>query len=201
MDVKEYQKKYRELNKEKRKEINKKHKLEYYYRNKDKIKKQRKKYREKNKEKIKEYRKKNKEKIKEYNKKYMKKKYNNNDNFRLSMLMRCRLNNYLRKKNIRKNDSSLSLIGLNPDKFREWIEYNLDLDNINDNEYHLDHINPLSLFKCLTYKDIKKNKVNHWTNIRPIPMMDNILKSNREPTYNEKLLTEIRVFIFRRDFL
>ncbi len=69
----EYQKEYRENNKDK----NKEYKTEYREKNKDKIKEKDREYQkknyEKNKEKKKEYYEKNKDKIKEYQKKYQKK--------------------------------------------------------------------------------------------------------------------------------
>ena len=67
---KEYNKKYKEENKEKQKEYKKK----YYQENKEKVKEYRKKYFQENKEKIREYKKKyreeNKEKVKKWSKKY-----------------------------------------------------------------------------------------------------------------------------------
>jgi hypothetical protein len=67
--MKEYQKNYYELNKDKILECQKEYSKEYYEKNKDKIKEIKSEYREKNKDKIKEnskeYREKNKDKIKE----------------------------------------------------------------------------------------------------------------------------------------
>jgi hypothetical protein len=65
-DKKEYNKEYREKNKEKIKEQKKEYIKEYHEKNKEKIKEQKKEYHEKNKEKKKEYYEKNKEKKKEY---------------------------------------------------------------------------------------------------------------------------------------
>jgi len=69
INKKQYQKEYREKNKDKIKEVGK----EYREKNKDKIKEVKKEYYEKNKDKIKEYREKNKDKIKEVKKEYREK--------------------------------------------------------------------------------------------------------------------------------
>ena len=65
-----YMKKYRELNKDKIKEINKRGSKKYYQSNLDSIGKKQKEYRDNNKDKIKEWRDNNKEYIKEINEKY-----------------------------------------------------------------------------------------------------------------------------------
>lgn len=98
---------------------------------------------------------------------------------------------------INKNNTTLETIGLSKKNFQKWISFNLNLDNI-DNDYHLDHFNPLSLFECKTMEDIIITKCNHWTNIRPMLSIDNIKKSNKVPSLNEKIKMDIRIYIFNK---
>jgi len=95
-----------------------------------------------------------------------------------------------------KNNKTIRSIGLKKKQFEEWINYNVELDNLED--FHLDHVRPLSSFNVKTFDEIIECKCNHWTNIRPISPYDNLSKHNRPPTHNELLTLELRCYIFKK---
>jgi hypothetical protein len=176
--------------------------------NKEKNKIYNKNYRENNKNKIKiynvKYYKNNKEKMLEYHKKYHKNKYDNDLKYNIIIKIRGRLRNYLQSlyiKKIKNHNTTADTIGLSKLNFLKWIKYNLDLDNITKNDdYHLDHFIPLSSFKCKSIKDIIESKCNNWANIRPILAINNLKKSNKIPSYIEKIKMELRIYIFKKAY-
>ena len=172
------------------KECFKKYRKEYYKENKEKINKNQKEYYEKNKNYHKEYNKS--KKYKEYQKEYQK------DN--VIHKTRLRLNMFLKNINLKtyEKNKTMRSIGLNKKQFQDWINYNVELDNLKE-DYHIDHVRPLSSFNVKTFDEIIECKCNHWTNIRPISSYDNLSKNNRLPTHNELLTLELRVYIFKNN--
>ena len=191
------QKEYRENNK---KELNKKQK-EYREKNKKKLNKKQKEYREKNKDKIRKNKKIYYQNNKDLFNTYKMNRYYNDDEYKLICNIRSRLNNYLKTKNIQKNNSTIKSIGLTKELFTKWINFNLKLDNLQDKDYHLDHLQPLSSYNCKTYDEVINTKCNYWTNIIPISPENNLSKSDREPTKKELFKQDLRISIFKLKYI
>lgn len=143
----------------------------------------------------KNYYEKNKDVIIEKALKYLNDKYKKNTEFKLISNIRCRLYKFLKANNISKTNTTIKSIGCSPEYLRKWLFFNIELDNLN--EYHIDHLKPLSSFKLTSYEDVIKSKCNHWTNVIPLLPIDNIKKSNREPTKKELFRQELRIKIFK----
>lgn len=184
----------------------------YYKKNKTEIKSKVKEYRNKNIDYIKSYEKvrykKTKDKIKIYQNNrrehinkvdriWRKNKYHNDLEFNIICRIRNRLSDYLKFKNIQKNNTTIETIGLSKQLFAKWIEWNIKLDNLENKIYHLDHIIPLASFKCKTFEDIINSKCNHWTNIRPMLKKDNEEKGDTLPSKKYLLSTDLRICIFK----
>ena len=176
-------KKYRQKNKDKTHEYNKK----YYQQNKKHIKNIKK-----------EYNQKNKQKITEYKKTYNKTRRENDLQFKIISNIRTRLNKFLKSQNIRKTNTTQKSLGCTKEHFENWIQFNLDIDNLTD--YELDHIQPLASYKLKTFDDVINTKCNHWTNIIPLKPLDNTIKSNRTPTKMELLKRDLRLYIFKKKY-
>jgi hypothetical protein len=182
--IKEYSKKFREKN---RINLSQKQKI-YYYNNIDKENIRSKKFREKNKSNNphnclkteKEIRDKRLEWIKnnrEINKEKRKIKYNNNILYRLSQNVRSRLNNYLKKNNITKQNKTFDIVGCSPNSLKEFIQKQF-VDGMsweNRNEWHLDHIIPL----CSAKTEEELYNLCHYTNLQPLWVKDNLTKGSK----------------------
>jgi hypothetical protein len=153
-----YQKKYREENEEKILESKKK----YYNENKDVILLKTKIYRKKNKQKRNSL---------EKNKK------KNDKIYQLLTGMRSRLSTYLKKQNITKRNRTFEIIGCSPEFLKEHLEKQFisGMTWENRNEWHIDHIIPLSSAKT----EEELYKLCHYTNLQPLCAEDNIKKSNK----------------------
>ena len=185
MEKKDYNKEYREKNKEKIAENKKK----WCEANKEKIKKRREEYKEINKEVIseknKEYREKNKEKIKEYRKEYRKKnrdkinEYERNKRkvdelYWLKTKLRSTISDSLRYKGYTKNTKTFEILGCTfeelkvylESKFEPWMNWeNRGLYNGEPNYgWDIDHIIPLSIGNTMD----EIIKLNHYTNLKPL---------------------------------
>ena len=97
--------------------------------------------------------------------------------FKLIKYSRNRINQFIKTKNIKKNNSSFEIIGCTPKFLTGYLE-KLFTDNMswdNYGKWHIDHIIPLSSAK--TEQDIFK--LCHYTNLQPLWAKDNIIKSNK----------------------
>lgn len=175
-----------------KKEKRKKYKQEYFQKNKEKILKKKQEYRKNNPEKYKESTKKYYEKTKDVQKEKKKKWINENRElynsywtnrkkndilFKLIANMRSRVCNYLKLLNITKKNKTIDIIGCNPKELKEHLE-NQFLEGMsweNRNEWHIDHIIPLSSAK----NEEELNKLFHYSNLQPLWVKDNLLKSNK----------------------
>jgi hypothetical protein len=104
-------------------------------------------------------------------------KYKNNINHRISINVRNRMNNFLKSKNIQKRNKTFEVIGCSPDFLKEHIE-NQFIDGMswnNRNEWHIDHIIPLSSAKT----EEELYSLCHYTNLQPLWVEDNLKKSNK----------------------
>lgn len=142
---------------------------------------------EKRKESVKIYYLKNKEKIKDYNKKwvnnnpsymteYVKKRKKIDSEYKLWVNIRTRISNYLKLKNIAKNNSTYNLVGLLPNELKIHLEKKftngMTWKNYGFYGWHIDHIIPLSSAK--TEEEIYK--LCHYTNLQPLWAVDNLKK-------------------------
>jgi hypothetical protein len=208
--VKKYKNKYYEKNKISILKLNK----QIYNKNKDKILEKQKIYALNNKEKIKQrnhnyyiknrikilekqkiYSKINKEKKKKYNKenklrdsiqhnKYTKDKYQNNINYKITHLLRTRINLALKRNT--KFGHTLELLGCSiyflkkhlESKFTEgmsWDNYGKGINGKGMQEWHIDHIRPCASFDLS--KPEEQRKCFHYSNLQPLWAIDNLIKN------------------------
>lgn len=185
--IKEYNKKYRDENKE----YFQKYIREYYSLNSEDIKKRTKiysksekskecarRYRQKSKAKLSEYgsvyRELNKDELREYFRIYRREKRNSDILYKLRDQLRHRISESLKSKGLRKNSSTLDIIGCSIEEFKNFIEskfepwmtwenhgiYNGDLDH----GWDIDHIIPVSMAKT----EDELLRLNHYTNLQPL---------------------------------
>jgi hypothetical protein len=91
--------------------------------------------------------------------------------------MRSRLGLFLNVKKITKKNKTFEIIGCSPEFLKEYIE-NLFIDGMsweNRNQWHIDHIIPLSSAKT----EKQMYKLCHYTNLQPLWVEDNLKKSNK----------------------
>jgi hypothetical protein len=188
-DKKEYQKKYRELNKERLKEIDGERSKKWYYDNKEKAQKRSKEYYQKHKDKIKNKSKENKKKLgdaeKLYQKKYRelnKEKRNlkeierrkNDILYKLTCYYRASINQAFRKNNYTKNSKAHTILDCSFEEFKQYIESKFE-PWMNWNNYGLyngtlnygwdiDHIIPLSTAET----EEKLVKLLNYSNCQPL---------------------------------
>lgn len=171
----EYQKKWREENYEK---ISK-NRQERYDNNKEIILLQNKIYRDNNllktKERLKIYYQNNKEK----RKKYLKNKTSNDHLFKLKNAIRGRIRQFLKQRGYTKKNETFDIIGCSPQFLKEHLErqFTNGMTWENRNEWHIDHIVPLSSAK--TEDEIYM--LCHYTNLQPLWAIDNMKKGSKTP--------------------
>ena len=178
--ISEKSKIFRNKNKDKLLDLSKK----YYQNNVDKVKENTKNHKKNNIEKYKEYYKiynkqykiDNPEKIKILTKKYKKKKLLSDPIFRLKKIVRSRVYNFLKSKNIIKNNKTFDIVGCTPQFLKEYLEnqFTEGMSWVNHSQYgwHIDHIIPLS--SANTEEEIYK--LCHYTNLQPLWAKDNLIK-------------------------
>ena len=171
--------KYRRENPEKIRESGAKYRRE----NPEKEKERANKYYQKNKGKIKErnakYYQKNSEKVKERTAKYKNKRYKNDENFRLTLILRSKLWQSLKSQSAKKSKRTLELTGCSIDELWEHLEnqFKDGMTRQNQGEWHIDHIKPCSLFD-LTDPEQQK-ECHNYKNLQPLWAIDNIKKGNK----------------------
>jgi hypothetical protein len=157
--IKEYNKKYYNNNVE----FNKKRVLDWVKQNRDK------KISSLNNWKFRNY-----ERIKEY-KNY---RYNNDPLYKLTHNIRTRVINFLKLKNITKNNGTFDIVGCSPEFLKEYIENQFTEGmswELMGQHIHIDHIVPLS--SANTEEEIYK--LCHYTNLQPLWAKNNLKKSNK----------------------
>lgn len=157
-ECKECQKKYYIINSEKLK----KRRVDRYYEDTEKEQKRIKTYYQKNKEEI-------------INKLKIKKR----ENVTLRMLsnLRSRIVQFVKSKNIHKDNKTLDLVGCSTDFLREHLEKQFTDGMSWDNygSWHIDHIIPLSSAN----NSEEMNKLCHYSNLQPLWAYDNLRKGNK----------------------
>ena len=134
-----------------------------------------------NPDKMKEYRKKaylkNKENRKGINNLYFKYKRINDPFFKLKMNLRNLIKNGLTKQGYTKKSKTYEIIGISYDDFRKYIESKF-LDGMNWDNYgkwHLDHIIPM----CSATSEIEAISLCHYENFQPLWAIDNQIKGGK----------------------
>ena len=131
-------------------------------------------WRQNNPEYKKNYNKKNREKIWE-----SEKKRRENLLVKLSCNIRCRVKNYLKSKNIKKNNETFNIVGCTPEFLKEYLEKKftdgMNWENHGKFGWHIDHIIPLSSAKT----DEEVFKLCHYTNLQPLWAFENLSKGNK----------------------
>jgi len=84
---------------------------------------------------------------------------------------------FLKKEKIKKSNKTFELIGCTPQSLKEHLEKQFveGMTWNNRNEWHIDHIIPLSSAK--SKEEIYK--LCHYTNLQPLWAEDNLKKSNK----------------------
>ncbi len=184
-------------------EVQKRGRDKFYSKEENKLKLQqsRKKYKIENPEYVKQYK-------KEYKKRdYVKEKRNERRRIRketdlgykTTESIRSRINTFIKYEKQIETDKSITgeleeILGCSRKFIKNWIEYNITIDNLED--YQIDHVRPLSRFIINCFEDIQKTNCNHWSNLLPIPSLENNIKDNRNPTQKELFKLDLRVYVF-----
>lgn len=155
---------------------NKQSKL-YNQKNKEKVNGIKQKYVDSNKEKVKQSKKEWFDKNPNYQNEWSYNKSSTDVLFKLKKNMRSRLGLFLKNRNITKNNKTFHIIGCSPEFLKEHLEkqFVINMSWENRNEWHIDHVIPLSSAK--TEKEILK--LCHYTNLQPLWAEDNLKKSNK----------------------
>jgi len=134
------------------------------------------KHREKINQKLKKWRDKNSEELLPKLRKIKKEKYDNDLNFKLKHLLRCRINKIIK---YNRNKSSIDILGCTINDFKTHIENNfkdgMTWDNYSYYGWHIDHIIPLSSANS----DEELMKLCHYSNLQPLWSYENLKKSNK----------------------
>lgn len=163
VDKKEYNKLYREKNKEKLNVYIKKWRIE----NESKIEKQRK-----------NYYKKNKEEIVKKNYQYCKSRKKSDPVYKLKLGIRSLILASFKSNFTTKSKKTIEILGCSFDEFKIHLESQFD-DKMNWNNqgtyWHMDHIIPIS--SAETEEEVYR--LNHYTNFQPLYWLDNLKKGSK----------------------
>jgi len=142
------------------------------------------------------YRKKNKEKIKLRRKKYKKAPIKS----RIFINLRKRLA-YCMQHLKNKTKTTKILLGCNSKFFLQWIEFNLDLDNLDFKDYgktwQIDHVIPCKLFNFDDSDTDSYRFCFHWSNTRPLDKSKNASKQDYI-IWSYIIVQEIRIRLFNK---
>jgi hypothetical protein len=109
---------------------------------------------------------------------YIRSKYNNDLNFRLSDILRSRLNKAI--KGIRRG-SAVKDLGCSIEELKVYLESKflpeMTWNNYGKYGWHIDHIKPLSGFNLSNIEQLKE--ACHYTNLQPLWAKDNLSKGSK----------------------
>jgi len=171
---KEYNKKYRLNNKEKLKQYHEQYDKKYRLNNKEKKKQYNKQYRLDNKEKIKQYDKQYYSNNKEKRRKYENNKLKTDPIYKIIKRQRGRMRAVLKGKS--KCESTIKLLGCSAEYCWDHLEQQFKPGMTRDNYglWHVDHIIPCASFDI---SDPEQQKICfHYTNLQPLWAIDNMKK-------------------------
>lgn len=104
----------------------------------------------------------------------MSERFKNDIIYKLKQNVKSYIHIQLKNQNKKKIDKSSIYLGCSIEFFKDWLFHN-NL-NYNTEEYHMDHVIPLSLFDLNKQEEI--DIAFHWTNIQVLPKKENLKKSN-----------------------
>ncbi len=153
----------------------------YREKNKDSLREKKKRYREENKEKVRahkrEYYEANKATIDEKKRLYVNKRRKEDISFRLRVVLRTRLSNFLRGIG-EKQGSAVKDLGCSIDELRFYLEGKfkdgMNWENYGIQGWHIDHIIPLAYFDLTDRAQFLE--ACHYTNLQPLWAKENISK-------------------------
>ena len=144
-------------------------------------------WRQNNKQHLKEYYEKNKESVQLYDKKYfaenrerinerLRKKYNENAQYKINVILRTRFYKCLKERKTTKSKRMVELVGCDISEVKTHIELQwqpgMTWENHGNRGWHIDHIKPINTFDLT---DIEQQKICfHYTNLRPLWATDNL---------------------------
>lgn len=151
--------------------------LECYHKNPTRGKDSSRRWQKANSEKVKEYQDKWYVENKEHRNKWRKDRYHNNLNYRLSISLRCRLNQALQ--NNQKSGSAVKDLGCSMEEFKKHLEDQFQEGMTWDNYgrkngikcWHIDHIIPISSFDLSIREEL--DKACNYINLQPLWAIDN----------------------------
>lgn len=118
-----------------------------------------------------------------YRENVVKPRYKTDPAFKISSVLRARLNKALKAKNAKKSNKTFELVGCTISFLMGYIEskftQNMSWENhgvydVNKQTWHLDHIIPCASFNLLEEEEQKK--CFHYTNLQPLWAKDNLSK-------------------------
>ncbi len=168
-----YQRKYYKDNREKCNTASKKWELEHPQQKAETSKRSGMEYRKNNQEKIVKRRKDNRQKDNDRSNK----RYKEDTQFRLSIVLRKRLYVALKKKS--KKGSAVKLLGCSIEDFMKYFEslFQEGMAWDNHGKWHIDHIIPLAAFDLEDTAQLAN--ACHYTNLQPLWAKDNIIKGDK----------------------
>ena len=130
-----------------------------------------------------------------YQKHYIKWRYQNDEIFRLTHILRARIHAALNTKNTQKNNSTFYLLGCS----KNWILYWLNFTKLFycplSTNTHIDHLIPCSSFDLKD--DEEKFHCFNWRNLRIIDANENLVKSAKYPSEEELIIQQKLIYTFR----
>ncbi len=123
-----------------------------------------------------EWRKNNRKVLNENAKKYEKQRKLNDPEFKLLKTLRSRLLTALRCNNLKKNISTIKLLGCSISDLKKYLELKFK-DGMtweNHGKWHIDHIKPCASFNLLN--ETEQQKCFHFTNLQPLWAHENLSK-------------------------
>lgn len=106
--------------------------------------------------------------------------YDTNTQFKLSVILRQRLQGALKRVSVTKSCSAILLIGCSINELRFHIESlwrpGMNWKNHTQDGWHIDHIIPCAAFDLT--KPEEQRKCFHWSNLQPLWAKDNLSKSS-----------------------
>jgi hypothetical protein len=108
-------------------------------------------------------------------------RYHEDVQFRIARVLKCSMLNYFNKG----GTHTLTFVGCSRDMFMDWMRWQCDLDGLNmddhgDSGWHIDHVVPCASFDL--QDEMQQYACYNWTNLRPLPAVENISKSDRLDT-------------------
>jgi len=114
-------------------------------------------------------------------------KYQNNIQYKLTILLRNTLVLQIKKSNTKKYDKTIKLLGCSIQQFKQHIEEQfkpgMTWENHSFYGWHIDHIKPISKFDLT--KEEEQRKCFHYKNLQPLWAIENLSKNGRYEETNE----------------